>query len=163
MATITYQILSTVAVTPNWWGQITEGSSTASANTAYGFAPARDTPPAFFKGILGSTVQNGTQLSSSYTALSTGPIHGTGSTATGDSFVSTRQYTGTFATGNWTFNLNMRATTAGAVGRCRVRMWASTSIDASSTATRALSTSLVGATITLSTSADNNSSITWAV
>lgn len=162
MAAITWQILSTVAVTPNWWGPITEGSSTSASNTLYGFAPARAQPvPVFFEGNPGSTFANSVSLSSSYTALSTGPVHGTNSTNTGDSFASTRPLSGTFATGNWTFNLNMRATVAGAVGRMRVRIWASSNADGSGA--RALSTSLVGATITLSTSADQNSSITWAV
>jgi hypothetical protein len=55
----------------------------------------------------------------------------------------------------------MRASTAGAVGRLRMRVWRSLNADGTS-ATEITSGTQVGATVTLSTTTDQNTSISWS-
>jgi hypothetical protein len=66
----------------------------------------------------------------------------------------------TFAATAWTFAWNLRASTAGCVGRINMRVWRSVNADGS--AATSLLALTAGATVTLSTTADVNSSISWS-
>lgn len=63
--------------------------------------------------------------------------------------------------GRGTIPWGMRAGTAGAVGRLRMRVWASANADGSS-ARELTSGALIGAIVTLSTTVTNNSTMTWS-
>lgn len=166
MATKTFYLLNTAAATPNFFGNLQEGGTAPTAgNSSYGWTVAKGaiTSP-YWRGRYGASavVASGNGLASSWIA-SNNPTKGTGATNTtaGDSFISPVTYAGTFANTNWTFSFNMRAGTAGAVGRIRLNVYRSANADGTS-ATKLTSTVQVGSTITLSTTADNNSSITWS-
>lgn len=167
MAVKTLYALGTTAVTPNWWGNLQDGGTApTAANSTFGWGVAKSAPATqgFWPARLGAT---GTVASSQAQATSTidsdtSPTKGTSNTnsTAGDSWVA-GPYTGTFANTAWTFDWNMRAGTAGAVGRVRMRVWKSANADGSS-ATALTTSTLVGSTVTLSTTADTNSSMSWS-
>jgi hypothetical protein len=162
MAVQTIYLLGTTAVTPYFWGNTQlNGSAPTAANSAFGWAPAKTaiTTP-YYRGHLGATATStDPALSASYNASTSGPTVGTGTGGgtAGDCFV-VGPLTGTFAATAWTFNFNMRAGTAGCIGHVNMKMYRSTNL------TGAVATQLIantaGATVTLSTTADTNSSIT---
>jgi hypothetical protein len=158
----TIYLLGTAGVTPNFFGNTQlNGSAPTGANSAFGWGPAKTavTTP-YFRGRLGATTTGSdTAVSTSYNAGTTHPTPGTGTGAAtaGDSFV-VGPLSGTFANTAWTFNFNLRAGTAGCVGHVNMRMWRGTLANGSN-ATQVLANT-AGATVTLSTSADVNSSIT---
>jgi hypothetical protein len=164
MAVQTIWLLGTAGVTPNFFGNTQlNGSAPTAANTAFGWGPAKTavTTP-YFRGRLGATTTGSdAAVASSYNAGTSGPTRGTGTGAAtaGDSFIA-GPFSGTFAATAWTFNCNIRASTAGAVGHINMRFWRSANADGSS-ATQ-ITANTVGATVTLSTTADVNSSITWS-
>lgn len=81
----------------------------------------------------------------------------------GDCFVSDTTYNGTFDTGTWTIDLNIRANgSAGGTSRGRVRVFSGPNQDGSS-ATERTSATMVGSTVTPSTSATTNSQCTGSV
>lgn len=164
MAVQTIYLLGTTAVTPNWWGNTQlNGTAPTGANSAYGWAPAKiavTTP--YIRGRLGATTTStDAAIAASYNAATSGPAKGTGSGATtaGDSFIA-GPFSGKFAATAWTFNFNLRASTAGAVGHVNLRVWRSRNADGSA-ATQLLANT-VGATVTLSTTVDTNSSVSWS-
>src|SRR6516162_3597038 len=165
MAAKTLYFLGTTAVTPNWYGAIQDGGTApTAANTAFGWGPAKTaTSTPFYRGVIGATGTSGVAASATNYLTSspgnTGPQPGTGSgtTTAGDSFVTPTSYLGTFDAGTWTLNFNMRAGTAGAVGRVRCSVWKDNGADGVG-ATNIVSDQ-IGATVTLSTTADTNSSI----
>jgi hypothetical protein len=164
MAVQTIYLLGTTGVTPNFWGNTQlNGSAPAVATTAFGWVPSRTaiTTP-YYRGRLGATAGATAAQAASYNTAATGPAPGTGSgiTTAGDSFIAGPFY-GTFANTNWTFNCNLRATTAGCVGHINMRMWRGT--NATGAGATAATGNLTGATVTLSTTADTNSSVTsWS-
>lgn len=165
MAVQTIYILATVAVTPNWFGNTQlNGSAPTAASSAYGWVPgttATTTP--YRRARLGATTTGtDTASASSFIAAASSPTVGTGSGATtaGDSFVA-GPFTGVFAAGAWTFNWNMRASTAGAKGAIRMRVWKSANANGSA-ATELTSGPITGTTITLSTTADANTATAWS-
>ena len=70
-------------------------------------------------------------------------------------------YSGVFASGNWTFTWNARASTVGLVGRLGMRVWASVNADGSS-ARELTSGEVFSSSVTLSTTVNTNWAITWA-
>jgi hypothetical protein len=162
MAVQTIYLLGTAGVTPNFWGNTQlNGSAPTAANSAFGWGPAKTavTTP-YYRGRLGATTTGSdAAVSTSYNAgrATPQPGTGTGAATAGDSFV-VGPLTGTFAATAWTFNFNLRAGTAGAIGHVNMRMWRGTLANGSN-ATQVVANT-VGATVTLSTSADVNSSIT---
>jgi hypothetical protein len=162
----TYYFLTTTAATPNWFGSLQDGGSApTAASTAFGWAPSKtaiSTP--YYKAFIGATGTSSAASASNYLTTSpgnTGPQKGTGSGATtaGDSFVIPAALTGSFASGTWTLNINLRASTAGCVGRIHCSVWRS--VNASGASATSVISDQVGATVTLSTTADVNSSITF--
>lgn len=158
------------AASPNWFGNMQDGGTAPTqTNSSYGWGVAKSsiTTQGFWPARCGAT---GTTASANATATSnidskTSPTKGSGSgggssSFAGDSFIA-GPYTGTFANTAWTFDWNMRAGTAGAVGRIRMRVWKSANADGTS-ATELTAGALVGATVTLSTTGDTNSSISWS-
>jgi hypothetical protein len=167
VATKTLYILGTTAVTPNWWGNTQEGGTApTAANSTFGWGVAKSsiTTQGFWPARLGATgkVASANAQSTSTIDSDTGPTKGTSNTnsTAGDSFVA-GPYSGTFANTAWQFDWNMRASTAGAVGRIRMRVWKSANADGSSP-TELTTATQVGSTVTLSTTADVNSSISWS-
>jgi len=164
VAVHTIYILATTAVTPNWWGNTQlDGSAPTAANAAFGFVPTTNsvsTTP-YYRGRQGATFPAATATASSYNASTSGPAKGTGNgfTTAGDSFIA-GPFTGTFAATAWTFAWNLRASTAGAVGHVNMQVWKSANADGSSATLLLANTA--GATVTLSTTADVNSSISWS-
>lgn len=164
MATHTIYILNTLAVTPNWWGNTQlDGSAPTAANTTYGWVPTTTnaTTVPYYRGRHGATGAATTAAASSWNASTSGPTPGTGNALTqaGDCFIA-GPFTGTFAATTWTFNWNLRASIAGCVGHINMRIWKSVNANGSS-ATQLLANT-VGATVTLSTTADVNSLISWS-
>lgn len=164
MATHTIYILATTAVTPNFWGNTQlDGAPPTAANTAYGYFPSLNnavTVP-YYRGRLGATGTATTATGTSYNAGTSGPAPGIGALGSqaGDSFIA-GPFTGTFAATAWTFNFNLRASTAGAIGHVNMRVWKSANANGSSPTQLLANTA--GATVTLSTTADVNSSISWS-
>jgi F5/8 type C domain len=163
MAVQTIYILGTAGVTPNFFGNTQlNGTAPTAANSTFGWGPAKTavTTP-YYRGRLGQTTTGvDAAVASSYNAGTTGPTKGTNNTgAAGDSFIAGPFY-GTFANTAWTFNCNLRAGTAGAIGHINMRFWRSPNADGSG-ATQ-ITANTAGATITLSTTVDGNSSITWS-
>ena len=162
MAVQTLYVLATNAVTPNFWGNLQlNGTAPTGANSAFGWAVARTavTTP-YYRARLGATAVGG-DAASSTTTIGVAPRKGTGTGAStaGDSFIA-GPFTGTFAVSPWTFNFNLRAGTAGAVGHINMTMWRGANADGSG-ATMILGQT-PGATVTLSTTTDVNSSISTA-
>jgi hypothetical protein len=155
VAVKTLYILGTSAATPNWFGNIQDGGSApAGANSTWGWGVAKSAVatqgfwPAHC-GASGTTASANAQATSTIDSK-TSPTKGTSNTSTtaGDSFVA-GPYTGTFsATAAWQFDWNMRAGTAGAVGRMRMRVWKSANADGSS-ATALTASTQVGSIVTL--------------
>jgi hypothetical protein len=84
--------------------------------------------------------------------------------SSGDSWRSEVPVNGTFANANWTITANVRAVTASSAqrGRIKVRTWKSANADGTS-GTQLTSSLLTGSIIpSISTSADNASTITWS-
>ncbi len=157
MVTKTFYILGSNAVTPNFWGNMQDTAAPASANSAFGWAPAKtSTATPYYPAHLGATNTNSSQSATSLIASASGPTKGTGTGATtaGDSFV-IGPYSGKFLSGAWTLNPMLRATVAGAIGHLNMRVWASVNADGSS-ARELTSGSLIGTPVTLSTSVDVN-------
>jgi hypothetical protein len=164
MAVLTIYPLGTAATAPDWFGNMqVGGTAPTAANSAFGFQPAKTalTTP-YYRGRIGATAQATVAQAASYNAAASSPVAGTGTGATtaGDSF-SVGPLNGTFPAGNWTFNWFMRASTAGAIGRINMRVWRGTN-DTGAGATQVLANTN-GATVTLSTTADVNSTITAAM
>jgi hypothetical protein len=164
MAALTIYPLGTAATAPDWFGNVQiGGTAPTAANSAFGFQPAKTaiTTP-YYRGRIGATAQATVAQAASYNAAASSPVAGTGTGATtaGDSF-SIGPLNGTFPAGNWTFNWFMRASTAGAIGRINMRVWRGTN-DTGAGATQVLANTN-GATVTLSTTADVNSTITAAM
>ncbi len=136
MATKTFYVLTNLATTPGWFGQLQDGGTAPTAsNCAYGWAPGKlsGTSSNFCRARLGAsgTVTTG---GASILASSTGPQAGTGTlnTTAGDAFITPSAYTGSFVAGNWTFVINLIATTAGMTGQLGIRIWASANANGSS-------------------------------
>ena len=164
MAVRTIFILNTTAVTPNWWGNTQlDGSAPTANNSIYGWTPsttnAATTP--YFRGRLGASSPNVTSQAASYNASTTGPTPGTGSASTqaGDSFIA-GPFNSTFDATPWTFNWNLRASSAGCVGHVNMQVWKSANANGSSPTLLLANTA--GATVSLSSSGDVNSSISWS-
>lgn len=168
MAVKTLYVLNTTAATPNFWGNLQEGGSPPTAGlSTYGWGVAKTASPSFWPARLGAVgnVSSSSSGTTSFIDSKTGPTKGTGTSNTstlpaGDSFVA-GPYTGTFAATAWQFDWKMKTGTAGGIGRIRMRVWKSTNADGSS-ATELTAGALVGATVTLLTSGDVNSSISWS-
>jgi hypothetical protein len=163
MATKFLYILPSTAVTPNFWGNMQDGGTApTAANTAFGYAPGKLAANSFCRSRLGATGASATTSASSFIDSTSGPTKGTGTgiTTAGDSFIA-GPFTGTFAATAWTFDFNLRATVAGCVGRMRCIVWKSANADGSS-ATKLTASTLVGATITMSTTANVNSNMSWS-
>jgi hypothetical protein len=154
------------ATPPGWFSVLQEdGAAPAPANTWYGWGAAQipiTTP--YYRGRIGATeITDLNALASSWNASTSGPTPGTGTAglAAGDCFITPNWLNGTFAAGTWTFNWNMRCSNVGMVGHVNMRVWAS--VNPSGAGARELTTgNMPGATITLSNSADSNSSISWS-
>jgi len=165
MAVQTIYLLGTAGVTPNFWGNTQlNGTAPTTTNSAFGWAPAKAavTTP-YYRGRIGATttLTSASAQAASYNASTSGPAKGTGTalTTASDSFVA-GPFLGAFANTAWTFNCNMRASTAGCVGHINMRVWRSANADGTS-ATQVLANT-VGATITLSATVDQNSSISFS-
>jgi hypothetical protein len=164
LATKTFYPLSTAGSSPNFVSTLQEGGSApTAANSPYGWTVAKLAAGSFMRARLGATAVATVSQGTSFIDAQTKPQVGTGTAATtaGDYFLTPTPYNGTFAATAWTFNFNLRASTAGAIGRIRLRVWASPSPDGSGARVLTGSTQ-VGATVTLSTTADVNSSISWS-
>jgi hypothetical protein len=166
MAVQTIYILGTTAVTPNWWGNTQlNGSAPTAANSTYGWTVAKTAITSPYWGPrLGATALATGNNPTSYVdypgVISPNPGTGSTNTTAGDSFV-VGPLTGTFANTTWTFNWNMRASTAGAVGHIRMRVWRGTSANGSGATSIGGTGTVVGLGVTLSTTVDGNSSISW--
>jgi hypothetical protein len=164
MATKTFYLLNTLAVTPDFFGNMQDGGSApTAANCTYGFTPSNSPlSQAYNIAHLGA---NTFSTSKGAVAVSianlTSPAKGTGSTnaTSGDSF-RVGPFNGVFAAGNWTFNWFVRPTTITATGRINMQVWKglfSSGVNAVS-----LASILNGATVTLnSTTTSQNSTMTW--
>lgn len=163
MAVQTIYLLGTAGSAPNYFGNTQlNGSAPTAANTAFGWTPSRtaiSTP--YYRGYLGATAASTAALAASYNASASGPTPGTGTGATtaGDSFIC-GPFFGTFANTAWTFAFNLRASTAGCVGHVNLRVWRSVNASGSNAAQVLANTA--GATVTLSATADVNSSVSWS-
>jgi hypothetical protein len=162
MAVQTIYLLAQAGVTPNFYGPTQlNGSAPTGANTAYGWS-ANKIAVGFIRGRLGATATaTDAVVGTSYNASTSGPVKGTGTGAgtAGDSFVA-GPFSGTFAATAWTLNFNLRASTAGCVGHINVRIWKSS--NAAGTSATQLLANTAGLTVTLSTTADVNSSVSWS-
>ena len=167
-SSITYYPLVTNAVTPYWWGNLQmNGTAPVAADAGYGWTPgttAIGTSP-YWEAFLGATNPATTKAGTSYIASAAGPRVGTGDliTTASDSFMTPTPLIGMFAATAWTFNWNFQALVAGAKGRINMRVWASPDPTLATVPARELTSgSLNCATITLSTTADANSTISWS-
>jgi hypothetical protein len=158
----TFYVLATNAVTPNFFGNMQQGGSApTAANSAFGWVPSTaNLSSPYYRGRLGAVGTTATGQSASYNASTSGPTAGTGTAATtaGDSFVA-GPLTGTFSSGVWNYTLNLRASIAGAVGHVNVRTWRS--VNANGASATQIIANTAGAIVTLSTTADVNSGITY--
>jgi hypothetical protein len=165
LATKTLYILNTAAATPFFGGSLQEGGSApTAANTSFGWTVAKTaTTSPFWRSRLGATAVATVASASSQIDSTSGPTKGTGSAATtaGDSFVA-GPFSGTFANTAWTFVMNMRASTAGAIGKLRMRVWKSANADGTSATALTASTLVTSVAKTLSTTADVDCGFTWS-
>ena len=162
MPTQLIYILATNAVTPNFWGNTQIGGSPpTAATTAYGWGPAKTALPAYWRARLGATTTSSDAASTTSTnAAATGPRVGTGTGAAtaGDCFIA-GPFTGVFDNvANWSLLFNLRATTAGCVGRLGVRLWRGANANGSGATQICANTQ--GILVTLSTSADVAANVT---
>lgn len=156
--------LSTAAATPFFGGSLQDGGTPpTAANSAYGWTPGKLAANNFMRSRLGATAPATVTSATSLIDATSGPTVGTGSAATtaADAFVTPTALTLVYASGSWVFKWNLRATVAGAVGRLRMRVWKSVNANGS-TPTELTTATQVGAIVTLSTTADTNSLITWS-
>jgi hypothetical protein len=164
MATKTFYVLTTTAATPNWFGSLQEnGSAPAGANTAFGWTIGASAV-ASWRARLGAVSRETANQAASYIDATSGPTAGTGSTnvTSGDSFITPVAYTGTFANTAWTFSWVVRALTTGAIGRIRMRVWASVNADGSSPRELTSGTQ-VGSIVTVNAlTTDFTSTISWS-
>jgi hypothetical protein len=168
MAVIKFYVLSSgvgLAAAPNWWSILQrDGTAPTAGNTIFGWGPVKiavTTP--YFRGRMGANASNQTTAqASSYNASTSGPTPGTSNTVTtsGDCFVTPAPLTGTFAATAWTFDWMLRATNAGAIGHINMRVWKS--VNANGSGATQLLANTAGATVTLATASDVNSSISWS-
>jgi hypothetical protein len=162
MAVQTIYLLGTAAVTPNFFGNTQlNGSAPTAANSTFGWS-ANKIAVGFIRGRLGATATaSDAVVGTSYNAGTSGPTKGTGAAAgtAGDSFIA-GPFNGKFAATAWTLAFNLRASTAGCVGHINVRIWKS--LNAAGTSATQLLANTAGATVTLSTTADVNSSVSWS-
>jgi hypothetical protein len=165
MSTKTFHFLTTAAVSPGWFGNMQDGGVPPTAVSAtFGWTPgtkALTTP--YYRARLGATAKSTVATASSYIDATTGPTKGTGATNTtaGDSFRTPAPMTGSFAADLWVFVWNLRETSFNsATGRIRMRVWASANADGTSARELTAGTQL-GATVTMSSTADVNSSLIW--
>ena len=164
MASKTWYVLNTAAASPSWNGNLQDGGSApADAACSFGFAPGKLAIGSYCKARLGASAAATATQTTSYISGAAGPAVGTGATITtaGDTFSPLVPYSGVFASGNWTFTWNARASTAGLVGRLGMRVWASTNANGSS-ARELTSGEVFSSSVTLSTSVNTNWAITWA-
>lgn len=140
-----------------------------------GFGSLSETNPGASTTGTGWTV--GKIASGNFSALLYGTERATGTFSTtdylvtthpnpgsGDSWRSENTMNGVFANANWVFTFPVRAVTAANAqrGRIKVRVWKSVNADGSSP-TELTAATQTGTTITaISTSADNNSVVTWS-
>ena len=167
MATKTWWMLHptpTPPTAPGYFGKLQDGGTAPSASSGgWGWQVAKTsvaTP--YFRGR--STGVATVAQASSFLAAQTGPVAGTGATATtsADSLVTPSAYTGTFAAGAWTLNLVMRAATVTLTGRLQMRVWASVNADGSA-ARELTSAVLVGQINIMSATGVNYASgLTWS-
>jgi hypothetical protein len=142
------------------------GTAPTAALSAFGWTPgttALTTP--YFQARIGATGPATTAAAASGLAASTGPIVGTGTAANTASnfFRSQGLYSGNFVSGNWTFNFNMRTSSATCTGQLRFRIWAGND-GTGATVTRELTSGVQsGSIIALNaTGTTFNSTVTWA-
>lgn len=169
MATKTFYVLATgvgLAATPNWWSILQDGGSAPTgANTPYGYTPSSAAAPRYLRGRLGASAKNTTTQTTSYNTSTLNPNIGTSNTLTtaGDCFATPTAYSGTFAATAWTFNWNLRATTATATGHVNMQVWAATTPDGLTGVRQLTSSNLAGTTVTMNnTTSDFNSAISWS-
>lgn len=164
MAVKTLYVLGTTATSPNWFGSMQDGGTApTAANATFGWGVGKNTiSTPYYNSRMGSTTVPNTHIATSNIDSTTGPTAGTGATSTtaGDSFV-IGPYTGTFANTAWTMDWNLRAGTAGAIGKVRCRVWKSANA-AGTSATSLTASTLEGAIVTTSTTADTDSSMSWS-
>src|SRR5262245_10146667 len=133
MATRTYYVVN---ISDAVFGELQDGGTApTAANCAFGWQVAKtavSTP--FWRSRLGATAVASVASASSLIAATSGPTPGTGTGATtaGDSFSTPTALTGTYAAGAWTISFTTRPTTVTAVGRLRMRVWASVNANGSS-------------------------------
>lgn len=155
--------LSTASATPFFGGSLQDGGTVpTAANSAYGWTPGTLAANNFMRSRLGATAPATVSSATSLIDATSGPTVGTGSGATtaADSFRTPAALTLQCAAGVWAFRWALRAGVAGAVGRLRMRVWKSVNSNGSSPTALTTSTQ-VGATVTLSTSADVVSLMSW--
>jgi hypothetical protein len=162
----TFYILANAAKTEDSWFTRLQDGGTAptAANTAYGWTVGKTaTTTAFWRARLGA-VGAATVAAATSTIDSTNPTAGTGTaiTTAGNAWI-VGPFNGTFANTAWTFVLNMRASTAGAIGNIRMRVFKSANRNGSSPTALTASTLVTSAgPKTMSTTADVNFGFTWS-
>ena len=163
MAVQTIYILGTTAVGPNWFGNTQlNGSAPAATTTAFGWVPAKTaTSTPYFRSRLGATApasDAGSSLDPVGSANAPTPGTGSGAATAGDCFIA-GPFSGVFANSTWTFNWNLRASTAGCVGLVGMKIYRS--VNANGSPASQVKAESGGTTVTLSTTADTNSQIVW--
>lgn len=137
MAAKVFWVLNTAAASPFFGGSLQEdGSAPTAANSSFGWTIGVVELP-YWRARLGASAAATVFASSSYIDGSSGPTKGTGATNTtaGDAFRTPSPLTGTFASGTWTFDLNIRTTAGGGsglTGGFRLRVFKSANADGSS-------------------------------
>src|SRR4051812_28258670 len=142
------------------------GTAPVAASTRAGFAPGKNAVATlgYYRGRWGASGTNSTGQAASWIDAQTGPVKGTGSTASnaGDSFITPTALTGTFAAGAWTLTFTTCPLTATLTGRLRMRIWASVNADGSS-ARELTAGALIGQINTQSsTTTDYAGGFTWS-
>lgn len=166
MAIKTFYPLTSLAVTPNWWGNMQDsGSAPAGALSAFGSAVAAIvTTQGFWNLALGANAPYNSGSSTSWISASPPPPGGGPATPghTGTAFVSPTPYTGVFPAGNWAITFGMRCGTPQAVGRIRLAIWKGSQANASNAVVLS-GGALACSIVTLAAvSTTYNSTLTWA-
>lgn len=170
MATHTFYLTDTAAVSPGWYGLLQDGGTPPTSVRTLGLAnTGKIAVGSFCRGqMAGCATSNSSDGTISTTSLidgKTGPTVGTANstmTVVGDCWITPATLVGTFASGTWTIAVGLRAGTTANQGRFRMRVWRSVNADGSSATEVTTSTQLGSVSGVTTTTTTVTSTISWS-
>lgn len=141
----------------NGFGSLSETNPGASTITTSGWTVGKIANTVPFSALLYATKRATGTFSATDYLVTTHPNPGSG-----DSWRTENTYNGSFASANWTFTFAMRCSVASTqLGRVKFRLWRSTNASGASATEITSATQSCGIIAAISTSANNNTALTF--